>query len=131
MLLDIYNAKVCPSGGQTHCVRPRTRVLQVAHMSSPNITQDEVYRIARLARLSPTPAQAEALAHDLTRILEYVAQLSEVDTSAVEATPSMVEAAVLRPDVLVPSLPREEALRSAPASREGGFSVPKVMETDS
>lgn len=106
-------------------------MLQVAHMSSPNITQDEVYRIARLAKLSPTPAQADGLASDLTRILEYVAQLSEIDTSAVEATPSMVAAAVLRPDVLVPSLDREEALRAAPASREGGFSVPKVLETDS
>jgi aspartyl-tRNA(Asn)/glutamyl-tRNA(Gln) amidotransferase subunit C len=105
-------------------------VLQVAHMSSPNITQDEVYRIARLARLSPTAAQAEGLASGLTRILEYVAQLSEVDTSAVEATPSMVEAAVLRPDLLVPSLEREEALREAPAAREGGFSVPKVLEVD-
>jgi aspartyl-tRNA(Asn)/glutamyl-tRNA(Gln) amidotransferase subunit C len=100
-------------------------------MSSPNITQDEVYRIARLAKLSPSPAQADALAGDLTRILEYVAQLSEVDTSDVEATPSMVAAAVLRADVLVPSLDRDEALRAAPASREGGFSVPKVLETDS
>lgn len=107
------------------------RVLQVAHMSSPNITQDEVYRIARLARLSPTPAQAAELASDLTHILEYVAQLAEVDTQSVEATPSMVEAAVLRPDVLVTSLDRDDALRAAPATREGGFSVPKVLEVDS
>jgi len=90
-----------------------------------------VYRIARLSRLSPTPEQAEALATDLSRILEYVAQLSEVDTADVEATPSMVAAAVLRPDALAPSLDRDEALRAAPASREGGFSVPKVLEVDS
>jgi aspartyl-tRNA(Asn)/glutamyl-tRNA(Gln) amidotransferase subunit C len=105
-------------------------VLQVAHMSSPNITQDEVYRIARLARLAPSPTQAQELAQDLTRILAHVAQLAEVDTSSVEATPSMVSAAVLRPDALVPSLDREEVLRAAPASREGGFSVPKVLEVE-
>lgn len=105
-------------------------MLQVAHMSSRNITQDEVYRIARLARLAPSPAQAEELASDLTRILEHVAQLSEVDTSEVEATLSLVSAAVLREDELVPSLDRAEALSAAPASREGGFSVPKVLEVE-
>jgi len=60
-----------------------------------------------------------------------VAQLAEVDTSHVDATPSMVQAAVLREDELRPSLDRDEALRAAPASREGGFSVPKVLEVES
>ena len=106
-------------------------MLQVAHMSPANITQDEVLRIARLARLSPSPAQAVALATDLNRILEYVAQLAEVDTSAVEATPSIVQAAVLREDELVPSLSRDEALAAAPASHDGGFAVPRVLEVDS
>ena len=99
-------------------------------MSVPKITQDEVYRIARLARLSPTPAQAEALAGELTRILDYVAQLAQVDTSGVAATPSTVRAAVLRPDQVRESLPRDEALRAAPAAREGGFAVPKVLEVE-
>jgi Asp-tRNA(Asn)/Glu-tRNA(Gln) amidotransferase C subunit len=48
----------------------------------------------------------------------------------VVATPTTVSAAVLRPDALRPSLEREEALRAAPASREGGFSVPKVLEVE-
>ena len=107
------------------------RVLQVAHMPPANITQDEVLRIARLARLSPAPAEVTALATDLSRILDYVAQLGEVDTSLVEATGSTVHHAQLREDALVPSLPREEALRAAPAAREGGFAVPRVLEVDS
>lgn len=130
MRLYNYNAKVRRGGRQTHCVSGLATVLQVAHMSSPKITQAEVERIARLARLSPTPAQAEALAADLTRILDYVAKLEAVDTSAVDATPTTVRAAVLRDDQLVPSLARDEALAIAPAAREGGFSVPKVLEVE-
>ncbi|MET0283854.1 MAG: Asp-tRNA(Asn)/Glu-tRNA(Gln) amidotransferase subunit GatC [Polyangiales bacterium] len=99
-------------------------------MSSPQITRDEVLRIARLARLAPSATQVEALQHDLSRVLEYVNTLSEVDTSAVQATPSIVHATALRVDELVPSLDREEALSQAPASRDGGFSVPKVLEVD-
>jgi aspartyl-tRNA(Asn)/glutamyl-tRNA(Gln) amidotransferase subunit C len=99
-------------------------------MSSPNITQDEVYRIARLARLAPNAEQAQALASELTRILHYVAKLEEVDTSSVEATPTTVRAAVLRPDEVRPSLERELALREAPASHDGGFAVPKVLEVE-
>ncbi|HEX5661724.1 MAG TPA: Asp-tRNA(Asn)/Glu-tRNA(Gln) amidotransferase subunit GatC [Polyangiales bacterium] len=100
-------------------------------MSSPKIARDEVLRIARLARLAPDEAQMQALQHDLSRVLEYVNKLSEVDTSAVEATPSTVRAVTLRVDELVPSLEREAALSQAPAARDGGFSVPKVLETDS
>ncbi|HEY6881578.1 MAG TPA: Asp-tRNA(Asn)/Glu-tRNA(Gln) amidotransferase subunit GatC, partial [Polyangiales bacterium] len=92
-------------------------------MSSPKIDREEVLRIARLARLAPSPEQVEALQHDLSRVLEYVNKLSEVDTSAVAATPSIVRASALRADVLVPSLTREEALAAAPAARDGGFSV--------
>jgi len=99
-------------------------------MSSSNITQDEVHRIARLARLAPSAGQEQALAAELSRILEYVAKLDEVDTSAVAPMPSPVTAAVLRPDEVRPSLDRDEALRAAPSSHDGGFAVPKVLEVD-
>jgi aspartyl-tRNA(Asn)/glutamyl-tRNA(Gln) amidotransferase subunit C len=105
-------------------------VLQAAGMSSDKITRDVVLRIARLARLAPDEGQVEALQHDLSRVLEYVNKLSEVDTSSVEATPSIVRAVALRADELVPSLDREAALSQAPAARDGGFSVPKVLEVD-
>lgn len=99
-------------------------------MSAEKITRDEVYRIAKLARLAPTEAQVEALSHDLSRILTYVAKLGEVDTREVEATPSTVAAAQLRVDELRPSLTRDEALAAAPAAHDGGFSVPRVLEVD-
>jgi len=100
-------------------------------MSSPKITVEEVQRVARLARLSPTPAQAEALAHDLGKILAYVDELSAVDTSGVEATShAIVTEAPLREDSVQPSVSREEVLDMAPASHDGGFAVPKVLEVE-
>lgn len=105
-------------------------MLQVAHMSSSNITQDEVHRIARLARLAPSAGQERALAAELTRIVDYFAKLEEVDTRDVEPMPSPVTAAVLRADETTPSLDRELALREAPAAHDGGFAVPKVLEVE-
>jgi aspartyl-tRNA(Asn)/glutamyl-tRNA(Gln) amidotransferase subunit C len=101
-------------------------------MSPPKITLDEVYRVARLARLSPNAQEAEALAHDLSAIVSYVATLDEVDTSHVEPTAhSVTQAAALREDAIVASLSRDEALSQAPRSANGGFSVPKVLEVES
>ena len=106
-------------------------MLQPAHMSQLKITVAEVEKVAKLARLAPTPKQAQTLARELSAILEYVAQLSAVDTSDVPASAhSVVQDSGFRADVLVPSLPREEALAAAPSSHEGGFAVPKVLEVE-
>lgn len=101
-------------------------------MASAKITLEETLRVARLARLSLTPEQVSALAHDLSAIVSYVALLDEVDTRNVHATAhAVVRASPLRPDLVESSLDREEVLSQAPAAREGGFSVPKVMEVES
>jgi aspartyl-tRNA(Asn)/glutamyl-tRNA(Gln) amidotransferase subunit C len=101
-------------------------------MAGSKISIDEVLRVARLARLAPSAEEAGALAHDLDAILRYVALLEEVDTHAVEPTAHAVTIeSSLRPDEVVPSLDRELALSQAPAAREGGFAVPKVLEVES
>jgi aspartyl-tRNA(Asn)/glutamyl-tRNA(Gln) amidotransferase subunit C len=101
-------------------------------MPEPKIALDEVLRVARLARLSPSAEEAAALAHDLDSILGYVALLDEVDTSQIEPTAhSVAVATLLRDDVVGASCDRAQALASAPASRDGGFSVPKVLEVES
>lgn len=101
-------------------------------MSQQKITVAEVERVARLARLSPSPAQAEALARDLSAILGYVEQLSEVDTSGVPATFGVLgEAAPFREDHVTAGLTREDALAAAPRAHDGGFAVPKVLEVES
>ena|SRR5688572_24359658 len=101
-------------------------------MSQQKITLAEVQRVAHLARLSPGPEEAQALARDLNQILGYVAQLAEVDTSDVPATAYVAEeAGSFREDEVVTGLSREDALAAAPSAHDGGFAVPKVLEVES
>ena len=99
---------------QTHCVRLTVAVLQVAHMSSSNITQDEP-AIARLARLSPAPAQGTALAADLA-VFSTTSPLAE-SHEPVEATARRPRAA-LREDGWCRASARGRAA-CRPAAREG------------
>lgn len=101
-------------------------------MPASKITLEEVHKVARLARLALTDDEAQGLQHDLDAILGYVALLDAVDTSGVEPTAHAIAvASPLREDVIGPSLSQAEALAAAPAAREGGFSVPKVLEVES
>ena len=101
-------------------------------MSQLKITVEEVERVARLARLAPTAAQRESLARDLSAIVDYVAQLAELDTSGVQATAHVaLQVAPFREDRVLPGLAREDALAAAPSSHDGGFAVPKVLEVES
>lgn len=101
-------------------------------MSAPKISLEEVLKVARLARLSPSEAEATSLQHELDAILGYVALLDAVDTTGIEPTAHAITlASPLRADVVVESLSQAEALAAAPASRDGGISVPKVMEVES
>jgi aspartyl-tRNA(Asn)/glutamyl-tRNA(Gln) amidotransferase subunit C len=92
------------------------------------LTANDVMRVAHLARLSLEPGEVADLQSKLSQIVALVAQLGEVDTDGVEP---MVHAFdlhnVLAPDILGPSLSREEALKNAPASDSECFRVPAVL----
>jgi len=101
-------------------------------MTASKISLEEVKKVARLARLSPSEDELKAMQHDLDAILGYVALLDAVDTTGVEPTAHAITlVSPLRDDDVRPSLSQADALAAAPASREGGFSVPKVMEVES
>ena len=88
-----------------------------------------VQHVARLASLSLSADEAEKLARDLTAIVDYVAQLDTLDTSAVEPTgDAELTRAAWREDALVPGLSHEDALSQAPRVEEGGFAVPVFVE---
>lgn len=89
---------------------------------------DDVAHVARLARLNLPPEELERYTHELTVILQYIDQLSTVDTAGIEPRPMTASAGnVWREDLARPSLPRSEALRNAPQQVGEYFLVPKVL----
>ena len=96
----------------------------------PVLGPDDVAHIAHLARLALTSEELELFARQLAGILAYAEQLQEVDTAGVAPTSHpLALTAVMREDEMRPSLPREEALRSAPEPdlAAGLFKVPRVL----
>jgi aspartyl-tRNA(Asn)/glutamyl-tRNA(Gln) amidotransferase subunit C len=93
------------------------------------LSTDQVCWVTHLARLEMTAADQQVMAVQLSAILEYVDQLSQVDTDGVEplAHPFDVHS-VFRPDEPLPSLPVRLALANAPKQTDGLFSVPAVFD---
>ena len=93
------------------------------------LTREEVEHVALLARLGLTDEEKERYRLQLGSILEYVAQLGEVDAGAGPggaAVPPLED--VMGDDEPRPSLDPEDVLRNAPAQEAGHFRVPAVLE---
>jgi len=97
------------------------------------VTVDEVERVAQLAHLELTPNETGDMLHDLNAILDYVAELNELDTAGVAPLAQVTElfdaaTSELRRDELQPSLDRATVLAEAPETNGVFFKVPKVIE---
>ncbi len=97
------------------------------------LTLDDVGRLAKLARLAPSPDQQATLLTQLNGCCEHVEAMRAVDTTGVQPlyTPlSAVQEVMLRlrDDVVTETNRRELNQRSAPAVEDGLFLVPKVIE---
>jgi len=99
------------------------------------VTQKEVDYVAALANLELTDAERLGMEKELNAILDYIDQLSELDTSNVQPMAQVAQIAsegalteALRPDELRECLPRELAMKNAPQSDGTFFRVPKVIE---
>jgi aspartyl-tRNA(Asn)/glutamyl-tRNA(Gln) amidotransferase subunit C len=89
----------------------------------------EVQKVARLARMRLTDPEQEQMRSQLSRILDYIAMLEEVDVSGVAPTAQVTDLiSVLRPDAARPSLTVEEVLQNAPDQRENMFRVKGIFE---
>jgi aspartyl-tRNA(Asn)/glutamyl-tRNA(Gln) amidotransferase subunit C len=95
------------------------------------LSRDEVARVAALARIDLTPTELDRLAGELRVIVEAVASVSEVATPDVPATSHPLPLTnVFRADVPEPSLPVADVLAGAPASLDGKFLVPQILQED-
>jgi len=89
----------------------------------------DVKYVAHLARLALDSEEEQKYGAQLSQVLGYIEKLKEVDVSGVEPTAHAFPLVnVTRPDEVQPSLSNEEALRNAPATANGLFLVPKIVE---
>lgn len=92
------------------------------------LSDDEIRKLALLARLQLTDEEVRKLGPQLDSILSFVEQLSEVDTDDVEPMTTALDVDNRwREDRLLPSLSHEDALRNAPQCDDEYFLVPPVL----
>lgn len=93
------------------------------------IEHANVLRAAHLARLGVTDAQAERYVEDLSRILEMVDRLAEIDTEGVAPLSHPLDATQpLRADEAIEADRRDTFQSVAPATQDGLYLVPRVVE---
>ena len=86
-------------------------------------------KIASLARIREPEEKLAPLAQEISGILDWIEQLSEVDTDGVEPMTSVVAAKLpLREDVVTEGGDSARILANAPRADRGFFVVPKVLE---
>lgn len=94
-----------------------------------SLTDADVRRIAHLARLAVSDAEADAARGQLNGILEMVEALRAVDTTGIEPMAHAVEMSQpLRADAVTEADLRDKYQAAAPAVENGLYLVPKVIE---
>jgi len=95
---------------------------------SGKLTEQQVRHVAQLARLNCTDREIVMFTSQLRAILDYVAQLEEVDTANVEPLAHCLPVHnVFREDIVTPSLSNDDVLANAPERDGQFFAIPKVL----
>ena len=93
------------------------------------VDEATVRRIARLARIKVTDAEAKALEKEISGILDWVRQLDEVDVGNVEPMTRVIPMTLRkREDKVTDGEIAEQVLANAPQREDDFFVVPKVVE---
>jgi aspartyl-tRNA(Asn)/glutamyl-tRNA(Gln) amidotransferase subunit C len=91
--------------------------------------EDEVRKVAKLARLDLAPDEVVRMTAELSAIVDYVQKLAELDTTDVPPTAHVrLDRAALRGDEPRPGLSHDEALAEAPRVAHDGFAVPAFVD---
>lgn len=93
------------------------------------ISTDEVQHLAALSNITLTDDEVQSLQGDLEKILEYVSQLAQLDTSGVEPTYQVtgLENVDRADEVIDYNISREQLLATAPEQQDDQIKVPKVI----
>jgi aspartyl-tRNA(Asn)/glutamyl-tRNA(Gln) amidotransferase subunit C len=98
-----------------------------------SLSDDQLRRIARLARLDLARDELAPVARRLNRVLALIDEMRSVDTAGIEPMAHPLDAQLpdgqrLRPDAVTEPGRREDYQQVAPAAQDGLYLVPKVIE---
>ena len=94
-----------------------------------SLDKEQVQHIAMLARLKLSDEEYAESIEKLSKIVDFVDQLSQADTTGVVPMAHPLDAAQrLRPDVITETNDRDRYQENAPAVADGLYLVPKVLE---
>ena len=94
-----------------------------------SVSKDDVRKVARLSRIAVPDDRIEALAGELTGIMDWIEQLGEVDVEGVEPMTAVVDVQLpRREDEVTDGNRAPDILANAPLSADGFFVVPKTVE---
>ena len=94
-----------------------------------SLTDDQVRRLARLARIALQAGESAAARERLNRVLAMVEQIQRVDTAGIEPMAHALDLVQpLRADSVTETDQRERYQSVAPAVADGLYLVPKVIE---
>lgn len=92
------------------------------------ITDEIVDHIAHLARLEFVGKEKQEIKQDMEKIINFMDALNSIDTSGVEPLIFMSdEVNVLREDVSVETISKNDALKNAPKKDSDYYRIPKVL----
>lgn len=95
------------------------------------ITESDVRHVAMLARLALTDEQITTLSAELNSVLGHIDELQNLDLEGVQPTAHPLEMTnSTRADEVRPCLPRELALKNAPATDGSAFLIPAIAGTE-
>ena len=93
------------------------------------VTETVVEDIAALAQLKLDPEEAKRLLSSMQMILDLAERMQAIDTTGVEPVSNPLDAKqLLRPDIVTEEDHRELYQSSAPATEDGMYLVPKVVD---
>ena len=94
-----------------------------------SLDKEQVQQIAQLARLELKPEEHAELVDKLSKIVDFVDQLSAADTEGVMPMAHPLDVAQrLRPDVVTEVNERDRYQQNASSVTDGLYLVPKVIE---
>ena len=93
------------------------------------ITDETIDYVGILAKLELSREEQEAAKNDMSRMLDYIDKLNQLDTTQVEPMSHVFSMNnVFREDVVTNGDDRDNILKNAPEQKEGAFKVPKTVE---